>query len=901
MVFCYARICRRALIATRIRTMRRKCLNIYAKRKNHAKNMLICTESVEKTTFFVSQLFGNARNLDQTANLRKNVMKIPSSNLGRNLVASVCLSTLMCNVGVAQEAEQDMSDDRRLQKVTVTAQKQETNLQETPIAITAISEEILTLQGVVDVTDITGMAPNLTVNTGILTASQAVIGIRGVAVSADELLTLDGPVGLYIDGVYIGRSAGAALEVADIVQVEVMRGPQGTLFGRNTTGGAINFLTRRPEDEQSFSTSVGLGDTNGRTISATVHSGVLENGAKLSGTLNFYGIDGDTDNKFTDKDKDPNAFTSTAARFGVEFDPNPLTNVYYSFDYATFEQYAPVIQTTIVAPHVEKFLEFSTTTDGCDLDVHTTIQDEYCLDDYGSTENTTFGHMLKVEREFSNFTLRSTTGIRSWENTIEDSDLDGFGEITGKAFDAATTFAGLPANLIVNFVCQCATPTPQDRQNAAGLEQISSIRNAATSLYAADNKRDQNQWSQEFELIDNKKDDNFDWVVGLFYFHEESSENNTQTIGYVLDMNQILANPNFGAAAPLLVAAHTAKFDEATRYRARHTVAPLVYSTDADSLALYGQGTYRADGPEGQLGWTFGLRYSSDKKSISQTQAFEKNDDLDDSAVTGHLIADYRFNPDFNGYAKYARGYKSGGFNARTEQEPFKAEYLNSFEVGFKSEVSDGTVRINGAIFQSKYTDQQVVSPVAIAAGQGFQNLIINAGSRDYTGLELEFLAQPNENLTLNAALGTVNINTKEWPWRVDGEPANIADEIVPSNVPELTINAGGIYRWDLENGDLTGRINIVHEGSRYFFPNPRESTFTKDLQADARTLVDFQLRWDNVTVNKGRSSAYVMLWIKNLTDETYITRAIDYGALGFGGVIYGAPRSFGVNVGVTW
>lgn len=836
-------------------------------------------------------------------------MRIPSSNLGRNLVASVCLGSLLCAGVIAQEAEQDTNSDRRLKKVTVTAQKQETDLQQTPIAITAISEETLSLQGVIDVTDISGMAPNLTVNTGILTASQAVIGIRGISSSADEILTLDSAVGLYIDGVYIGRSAGSALEVADIVRVEVLRGPQGTLFGRNTTGGAINFITRRPEAEQSFSTSAGLGDTNSRSLSATVHSGELENGVKLSGTLNFYGVDGDTDNIHVAKDKDPNAYTSTAFRFGAEFDPDPQTNVYYSFDYATFEQYAPVFQTTQVSPTVRGLLTASTTStvdDKCSLEVITDPVEKLCMDDSGATENTTLGHMLKVERQFSNFTLRSTTGIRKWENTIENSDLDGFGEIMTVAGNG-NTFAGLPYALILPFIVAGKEETPEHRAEATRLSALNAVPSHSTSLFSAKNQREQDQWSQEVELIDNQKDDKFDWVVGGFYFHEESSENNPQTIGYPIDMYLAFRDPRFPVQAQAaLRAAYDAKFNGNYRYRTQNYVAPLVYTTDADSFALYGQGTYRADGPDGRMGWTFGLRYSSDKKSVDQTLAFKQKKELDDSAMTGHVIADYRFSPDFNGYAKYARGYKSGGFNVRLNQEPFEAEYLDSFEIGFKSEVSDGTIRINGALFQSKYTDQQVVSPTQTMAGQGFQNFILNAGKRDYTGLELEFLAQPNENLTLNAAIGTVEISTKEWPYTTKNDSnedvvLNIADEIFPSNVPELTVNAGGIYRWDTSNGNMISRINITHEGSRYFFPNKRVSTFTDKLQADARTLIDFQLRWENISVNGGRSNASVTLWINNLTDETYISRAIDYGPIGYGGVIYGNPRTFGVILGVTW
>ncbi|MBL0114462.1 MAG: TonB-dependent receptor plug domain-containing protein [Sphingomonadales bacterium] len=149
----------------------------------------------------------------------------------------------------AQGAE---NDDSVLGDIVVTAQKREQNLQDIPLSISAISGAQAEFQGLAEIKDIGALAPNVSVLGGTTNSSAAVVTIRGVPTPADETQGFDSPIGLYLDGVYLARSSTSSFEVADIERIEVLRGPQGTLFGRNTTGGAVNFITREPSEETSL-------------------------------------------------------------------------------------------------------------------------------------------------------------------------------------------------------------------------------------------------------------------------------------------------------------------------------------------------------------------------------------------------------------------------------------------------------------------------------------------------------------------------------------------------------------------------------------------------------------------------------------------------------------------------
>lgn len=839
------------------------------------------------------------------------------------LLASVSM-VAMPQAAMAQAAAAE--DDGGLKDIIITANKREEDLQKAPLSISAISGADAELQGITEIKNIAALAPNVSVLGGTTNATAAVVSIRGIATPADESQGFDSPIGLYLDGVYLARSSAASFEVADIERIEVLRGPQGTLFGRNTTGGAVNFITRDPSKEASFKVKAGYGNYNAYSARGTVDTGLIANDTlRLSGTVLYKSRGGVVDNLLQPKDSlDPGGYKTTSLRFAAMFEPTDRITVRNIMDYTktTGVPYAqqlaavgngltnptvfvPGFVNTTPAP-VGQFLAQPSTrileaASGCTRQISTSRIDPICLEGARTATDKVWGNLLRIEVDLGPVLVRSSSAVRKWRNIIRGSDLDGLGTIRGAALGApSTTLNGFPAAVLGVF---------QPAGTAAFLAS-QPVFSANISLFQADNNRRQNQFSQEIELISNS-DGGFNWVLGAFYFKETGNEFNNQNFGFILDTNQTVFNAtNFGPLAPLLQANNPA------RYRAALQSIGLGYRASGRSEAVYGQFSYRPGGKDGAFGVTAGIRYSSDHKTFDRFQngaapftnpveiALNKRKANFD-AVTGNVALDYRATDDINLYARVARGYRSGGFNARQPTNvagnlgllPFNNEIIWSYEAGVKAEFGR-TLRLNASVFYNDYSDLQVSINLPITTG-GFATAIANAGKVAYTGFEIEGQFRPSDNFWFDGNVGYSHKNFKEYlTTNSAGAVADISSVFRAGYSPDWTAALAGNAKVALK-GDTkaTGRVGVTYTSSYFQFGNPIASPFIRETKGDSRALIDAQLRIDGINLGDAIQNVGITFWGKNLNNKKYLSRSVDFGALGFAGTIYGEPRTYGVSL----
>lgn len=846
----------------------------------------------------------------------------------------------------AQDNSAAADDTGGLAEIVVTADKRTTNLQQTPIAISAVTSEQMELRQLNEVKDLGSIAPNVAVNGGTTNATAAVITIRGIPTAADETQGYDSPIGVYLDGVYLARSSAASFDVADIERVEVLRGPQGTLFGRNTTGGAVNFVTRKPDNEFGVRVKAGAGNYGLWQIKGTLETGTIGDVMRMSITGMHKQRNGTVDNLLQPKKSlDPGGYKIDGFRIAGEVDLADnikLTNI---FDWTQIKGVPPAnqlsavgdgtarpdvlfgtVRITQVQPvNVRAYLQNSTAVEtqcGTPISqVSLTRLDSMCLEQAGRSTDKIWGNLTRLEADMGGVKLRSSTALRRWRNQILGSDLDGLGTTRGFQFVTPTSagIGGLIASGAFNSFPLTTLSAFLPAGTAAFLAS-QPIPTTTAPLFQARNDRKQDQFSQELELVSDT-DGPFQWVVGAFYFKESGYELNPQQFGFVLDTNTAVFGA-FGPLAPLLTATNPA------RYRLSVAGSTLGYNAGGDSKALYFQGTYRPGGEEGALGITLGMRYTWDHKWAKRFQNgaaayvdpldIALNDqDADFSAPTGNLTIDYRASDDVNLYARVARGYRSGGFNLRQSTQkdnpatttvneavpllPFNEEKIWSYEVGAKMEFNR-QFRLNAAFFYNTYSDLQATIPIPIQGGGSFGTQVVNAGKINYIGFEVEALAKLSDIFSLDGAVGYTHKNVKKFPGAGVNtttnlpETANIASVITPGNSPDWTASAGVTAKIPL-SGDATGtlRLGWSYVSEQVMFANPMTAPFQEQTKAGDRSLIDAQFRIDGIKL--GGVEAGLTFWGKNLTDKEYVSRGIDFGQLGWGSVIYGDPRTFGVTL----
>jgi iron complex outermembrane receptor protein len=746
------------------------------------------------------------------------------------------------------------------EEMFITARKRQENLQESPLAVTGFSEETLEDLGVAQTDDVTSLAPNVYLTQTPGSAANMGLSIRGIG-GAEPALTRDTGVALYVDGAYIARTAGAVFDLVDLQRVEVLRGPQGTLYGRNATGGAVNFISRQPLEEFGFEQSVSYGNFDYIQSRTTIDTGLIED-TGLAATFTYLAKnrDGYVNDRNASDTSDPGAYDTDAFRIALNWAPVEMFTASYAFDYSDLQGQDPLFQLVEINPAVLAALDPTSNIPERDDDRLGVAN----MDFHKPSRHRIQGHNLTLEYDFEVTNLRLITTYREWDNDEDGTELDGN--------------EGLVANSF-------GFPVP-------------------TQLFAATNEREQDQFSQELQLY-GPVGERVDYVTGVYFFQESFEEYNPQTF-MVTSLANPLIPPGFGVVVtpdPLTGA------------------SILDYDGDAESWAAFTDWSYTPPILEDRLKLSAGVRFSEDEKSISQranppTLTVNRSADEDWSHVDWQATTSYQFTDSVMSYVRVATGYKSGGFNPRSAQEavansltPFDEETVITYELGAKTELFDDRMILNGAIFYSDYDDLQVDQFTAGSGGAASET--INAGKAHIWGVEVEAFAQLTDHISSYVNYGWLDMEYDEFKIR-DPITNLIFDDAEDAKFgyrPQQTLAAGLVFESDPLGscGAVLGSrldVNYVDDiwwGITDFAPSGAPiNPFRDDLKEGGYTLLHANVSIGEIPIGS-ESRLKFTLWGRNLLDEEYRRSGIDFGSLGFGGAIYGEPRTYGGTLTFTY
>ncbi len=794
--------------------------------------------------------------------------------IGMKFSASVAAITIMQSYGAAHAADapaetlveaaaDDVQDTDGLTDIVVTATKRETNLQDTPISISVLSADDLKkrqVQSLLDLAD--GAIPSLRVATFESRQTALTVGLRGIVPGDANQPAREQGVGIYIDGVYLGRQHGLNSGFFDIERIEVLKGPQGTLFGRNTEGGAVNLVTRAPTGEFSGRASAGVGNFgsyNGGLhinlpefagISLKIDGGIQHQDATtrnpLSGQAGFnqynrYGgrlaarvkaIDGVVADFSIDAGRDENtAFLSQLINY------NPTNR-----PVATLAQIVANgnrIPTGFIAPLPAILRVQPDRVRTADIGVP---QQPSIGKSFGVTSNIKWAFSDDAE-------IRSITAWR----TVSDRQFDNSGG----------------ANRIPVFV-------PNGTFSRYSLAEL-----------------DQRQFSQELQVVGSFPQ--FEYVFGAYYFNERANDSartpntnrsNADGTGFTI------VDP---ATFPLAVTAR----------------ASIAF---AKSYAVYGQGTFTPAGLD-QFHLTVGGRVTRDDKNgrlftvngVATPFTFNQSNKRFDPLVT--LAWDAA--DGINLYAKYATGYRAGGASSRSlNYRSFGPESVRSYEIGAKTEFFDRKVRLNLAGYILDRKDSQVDFNFFIPQTNGtVRNTLetVNAlGTTKIRGIEADLTIRTTDNLSFGVSYAYTD--TKVPPARNTVQEQLNATLPVPITTPvfqDVFIvytpkhALSGSLDYAVPLGDGGAQIKL-HLDANYSSPS---FTFdNENVQSDKSFIVNGRLSLADIPVSDNGQKLVIAAWARNLLNESHIYRRSNANRLVLGDYAnFNAPRTFGLEVTVAF
>ena len=748
-----------------------------------------------------------------------------------------------------------------IEEIIVTAQRREESIQRTPIAVTALSSEDLEARTTFDLSDVGEYVPNLDFSTATQSSRSSFVSavfIRGIG-QTDFIVTTDPAVGIYVDGVYYGRTTGGVVDMLDIERVEVLRGPQGTLFGKNTIGGALNVVSSPVSNEFGGTTEVTAGNYGRLDFKGELNVPFSETFAgRLSVSVkNSDGYGKRLDFATGKETSELGADDSQSARAKFRWLIGENTEANLSVDYTRVrEPQVPDDMKNIIpeAPLLGLWNGLVGFPSGNPyLPVYLTG------DDYTSYANgpnkaelDLWGPGLTIEWHLGDYTVRSITAYRSMEALFQN-DGDG-----------------------------------------------SPVRILGSDTVALD----QEQFSEELHLLGTSFDGKLEWLTGLYYFEESADED---TRAYVLpgmyqslEATPVLLGPTgpIGPCPPPeVVAALPVPGPLGCAGNPNNVFLDLDFAgtnkVDITNYSAFVHGTLAlAD----RWKLALGARYTYEEKKhdivygrvnsgyVIAPPGTIREDSW--SVVTPKASLTFQATDTVMTYLSASRGFRSGGYNGRPffreAVDSFDPEYVWSYEVGLKSEWLDRRLIMNAAAFYNDYTDMQLTSNRAASGNVAV--ITENAGEAEIKGFEIELHARPVEQLDLIAGVGYVDAKF------TDVKPeATVTEDSVFVKTPEWDVNAGAEYTFSLGSvGSLAVRADYSWRSDWY-----NDTANTPALHQDDTGLLNAR-----ITYSSPKGNWQVAAFGTNLTDEHYVTGGVGGGAvLGIDEVQYGRPQEYGVTL----
>lgn len=735
-----------------------------------------------------------------------------------------------------EQANENLESNSDEGMIVVTAQRREQQLIDVPIAVSTVNNAALERAQVRNVSDIASIIPNIQINQTIGNTFGPLITIRGLSPSGDTSLARDQPVGLYIDGVPIAKSTGAAFDTIDLERVEVLRGPQGTLYGKNTIGGAVNLITQKPTGEFGGQLLAGAGSFG------HFYERLTLNLPEVAGFSVKLGVSAKQREGYYRNNARNNHFGEeelVAARADVLWQPSDNFSALYSYDISDSRGTPAILApaelgsipfaNALIAPHIQTSRPRSISADSA-------ILSNYLVN----------GHALTMELDLGALTLKSISARRTM------------------ATRSASDFDGTPNDLLRIIL---NNDYEQFSQEFQAIGEVGDLTYTLGLFYL----------ENDYEVFNPRW--NFQFGGNAFDSNERSGGSKTYA-GY----GQLSWTPS--SLDERLTLSIGGRYTRESKYASARIISNSNYRTnpsapssgvfvrnpDGSPVTISGQPAAGARPGAGGLG-------PNDLIPLQNDGVWEK--------FNPEFNALYKITPDLSVYGRYATGFKSGGINDSAPsnaafENAFNPENLTSYELGAKLSAFDRRLQLNVAGYHSIYKDFQagVFVPALVVTN------IINAGEAQFTGFEVEGSARVLDSLSFTFGAGYVNARYTDF---VLPNGTDVTGTYTVPLVPKWNYQIGAVHKLDVGIGTLESSLNWSWRGRQ-------EGTIDKDPLSYRKSygLLDGRISLRDIELGKG-SSLEIAAWGKNLTDKEYWNSSINLRVLTIRQ--WADPRSFGGEV----